>query len=109
MIINLTPHSINYIRNDGTVVTLESAGIARAKQTNVPAGDIDGFAVVKTTFGDVVDLPDFNAGTYYVVSAITAAAAKAHGRTTADLLLTADAVRNDAGQIIGCKAFALYE
>jgi hypothetical protein len=53
-----------------------------------------------------VDLPEYSIGVQYIVSALTVSAAKAYGRTTNDLLLVADTVRNDQGQIIGCKAFA---
>lgn len=109
MIVNLTPHDVNFIMEDGMTVTFQSAGIARAKQTNAEAGNIEGFRIVRASYGEPEGLPMPEAGTYYIVSVLTAAAAKASGRTTDDLLLTADAVRNEAGQIVGCKAFALYE
>ena len=106
MIVNLTPHSITYIHEDGNQTILPSAGIARASQTMTEAGMSGDFRVVNMQFGEPVGLPDYAPGTQYVVSAITVSAARAYGRTTDDLLLVADTVRNEAGQIIGCKAFA---
>lgn len=106
MIINLTPHSITYIHEDGHTTILPSAGIARASQTMTEAGMSGDFRIVTMQFGEPIGLPDYTPGTQYVVSAITVAAARAYGRTTDDLLLVADTVRNEAGQIIGCKAFA---
>mgnify|MGYP003092115823 FL=1 len=58
-------------------------------------------------FGATEDLPAPEDGIYYIVSVITANAAKAEGRTTSDLVITADPVRDDSGRIIGCKRFAL--
>ena len=106
-IINLTPHTINIIE-DGTVkAAFPSQGIARASQTSEAVGNLDGIELVRMAFGKTEDLPAPAAGTFYVVSIITANAAKAEGRTTDDLVITADPVRDAEGKIIGCKRFAL--
>lgn len=106
MIANLTPHSVNIVSADGTpIVTLKPTGtVARAQQSSVQVGTIDGIPVMKTTFGAPVDLPDPEDGVYYLVSLATANAAKAAGRTTDDLLLTLNPVRDADGRIIGCTA-----
>lgn len=107
-IINLTPHTINICAEDGTIVkSFESQGIARAKQTAEHIGEIDGVELVSMKFGEPEDLPEFKEETYYVVSIITANAAKAVGRRVDDLLITADPIRDADGQIIGCKRLAL--
>ena len=107
-IINLTPHTINICNEDGTIVkSFESKGIARAKQTAEVVGNLDGVELVSMKFGEPEDLPEYAEGTYYVVSIITANAAKAVGRRVDDLLITADPVRDADGRIIGCKRFAL--
>ena len=106
MIINLTPHAINYIHDDGKVTNIPSNGIARASQTMKESGEAEGFRIVTTQFGAPVDLPDYEPGKQYIVSAITVSAARAYGRTTDDLLIVADTVRNEQGQIVGCRAFA---
>ena len=104
-IVNLTPHAATVIGNDGEVVaTFPSAGIARAAQTDVKVGEINGIPIVETTFGEVVDLPEPQEGVMLIVSIITLNAARAGGRPTDDLLITSGPVRDDSGRIIGCKA-----
>ena len=108
-IINLTPHKINIVDEEGNVVKIfESSGEARAAQKDVEIGTLEGIPIIETEFGKPVNLPEYNQGTYYIVSAITAKAAYLSGRNTQDLLLTAKTVRNDDGQIIGCQALARY-
>nr|DAF27344.1 MAG TPA: hypothetical protein [Caudoviricetes sp.] len=106
-IINLTPHAINIVDKDGNkIVDLPSEGEARAVQTNISIGSLGDIPLVKTEFGEPIGLPEPAENTFYVVSAITANAAKIAGRTTDDLLLTAETVRNEKNQIIGCRALA---
>lgn len=131
-IINLTPHPVIVVRDDpdgpftgsvGTgpttkeikysvVVEIKPDGpVARARQTDEVVGDVqvNGYAVplVTSRYGEPTDLPAPEDGTYYAVSILTAQAAKAAGRTTSDLLVTSDPVRDSAGKIVGCRKFAL--
>lgn len=107
-IINLTPHAVNIVAEDGTVkAAFPSEGIARASQVAEHAGELEGIELVTMKFGEPEDLPEYAEGTYYVVSIITANAAKAVGRRVDDLLITADPMRDADGRIIGCKRFAL--
>lgn len=104
-IVNLTPHTASVIGTDGEVVaSFPSEGIARAAQTDVKVGEINGVPIVKTTFGEVVDLPAPVEGVFLIVSIITLNAAKAGGRPTDDLLITSGLVRDESGRIVGCKA-----
>ena len=104
---NLTPHLITMVNAEGKVLrTFPSEGIARATQSNIQVGDLDGIPVMETSFGKTIDLPEFQEDTFLIVSVITANAAKANGRTTCDLLLTTDTVRDESGRIVGCRAFA---
>ncbi|MBF1024930.1 MAG: hypothetical protein HXK98_03515 [Candidatus Nanogingivalaceae bacterium] len=106
-VVNLTPHEVTVYDDDDVVIkSYPSEGVARARQTNVVVGCFDGTPVVKTEFGEVTGLPEPAERTVYVVSFITANAAKAHGRTTDDLLVTSGPVRDDKGRVIGCRAFA---
>lgn len=106
-VVNLTPHEVTVLDDDDVVIkTYPSEGLARARQTNVLVGCLDGTPVVRTEFGEVTGLPEPAEGKVYVVSIITANAAKAHGRTTDDLLVTSSSVYNDQGRVIGCRAFA---
>lgn len=109
-IINLTPHEISIVNEEGNVIKVfESAGVARAAQNDVQIGMLEGIPIIETTFGEPVDLPEYSQGTYYIVSALTAKAASLSGRSTRDLLLTGKTVRNSDGQIIGCQALAEYK
>ena len=107
-VINLTPHDIYIIdEHDRRVVTLPSAGIARAESGKTPAEPlvIDGVDI--PVFEFAVGLPAPKSGVGYVVSTITAQAAARAGRTTVDLF-TPDGtpVRDANGQIIGVHALA---
>ena len=53
-------------------------------------------------FGAVEGLPDPEEGVVWIVSRVVAEAAKERD----DLLVTDDAVRDDQGRIIGCRALA---
>ena len=107
-IINLTPHTVSIVDEDGTVkATFPSEGSARADQIATKIGELDGIELVSMKFGATENLPASEDGTYYIVSVITANAAKAEGRTTSDLVITADPVRDDSGRIIGCRRFAI--
>lgn len=108
-IINLTPHPINIIDEEGNIIKVfESAGVARVTQEDAEIGTLEGIPIIETEFGEPIGLPEYSQGTYYIVSAITAKAASLSGRSTRDLLLTGKTVRNSDGQIIGCQALARY-
>ena len=104
---NLTPHEVKVMDNDGNVIaTFSSEGEARARQHDVLVGEIAGIPIVKTEFGEVTGLPEPAEGVVFIVSKITRDAADDQGRTTDDLLIPSQAVRDDQGHIIGCRAFA---
>lgn len=109
-IINLTPHAVTLI-NGGNEIKFDSQGVARAKQIETVAGEMEicgqKIPTVRMEYGEPEDLPEPKAGVCYIVSYITAMAAKAKGRGTNDLLMTADLVRNEEGQIIGCRKFSV--
>ena len=106
-IVNLTPHEVKVLDDDDNVIaTFPSVGVARARQHDVPAGEIESIPVVKTEFGEASGLPEPTEDAVFIVSRITVEAARAQGRTTDDLLTTSGAVRDDQGRIVGCRAFA---
>lgn len=131
-ITNLTPHPVVVLRDDpnGEVTGFTGVGaaqmegrftlvgrvapagtVARAAQTDEVVGslEIGDFAVplVTSRYGEPTDLPASEDGTFYVVSILTAQAAKSAGRSTSDLLVTSDPVRDAVGKIIGCRKFAI--
>ena len=113
---NFTPHAVTVFDEDGDpLVILPSVGLARAKQTAITVGEVDlltgSVPVKKMTFGAVEGLPETAADDeYFIVSAITAQAAMETNHPLKNqLLVVADPVRNDDGQIIGCKAFSTFK
>lgn len=103
-IMNLTPHLICIMDNDGNrIAKFESMGIARADSSETVVDHLNGIPVVEMTYGAPVGLPDPTDDTMYIVSMLTIQAAISVGRSTDDLLTTADLVRDEQGRIIGCR------
>ncbi|MCK9576450.1 MAG: hypothetical protein M0R51_11055 [Clostridia bacterium] len=103
-IINLTPHDIILCDENGTVIqSIPSTGkIARAQEIRTQIDEINGIPVYKIEYGNTIDLPEPQDNTIYIVSSLTAQAAK--DRT--DLYIPADSVRDAHGKIIGCRGLA---
>ena len=103
-LVNLTPHSITFVDDAGnTVLTVEPSGqVARCSVAREKIGDINGIPVNKSRFGKVENLPDPQEGTIFIVSALTAQAVPERE----DVFITDDAVRDEQGRIIGCRALA---
>jgi|LauGreDrversion4_2_1035121.scaffolds.fasta_scaffold169140_3 hypothetical protein len=107
-IINATPHDVHLIYN-GTKTTFEKSGILpRVNQTNLdlPTLDLDGILIPlkMSILGEIVDLPAPQDNVFYIVSLIVLEAGKKVGRKD---LLAPDTLRDDKGNIIGCKGFIL--
>jgi hypothetical protein len=100
-IVNLTPHKITFMNDDNNVVmdVLPSGDVARVSSTSVVVDSVNGIDVCTTSFGDVVGLPDAVDGVVYIVSRMCKSAVS--GRD--DVLVPGDAVRNDDGNIVGCR------
>lgn len=103
-IVNLTPHTINFLDEDNNpVLTVEPSGvIARARQTRTLCGTVAGIPVNQCAYGRVQGLPGPAKETIYVVSAITAQACPKRE----DVYIVDDSVRNEDGRIIGVRALA---
>ena len=103
-IVNLTPHSIAVLdASNEVVLNLPSEGNARCKVEKTVIGSLNGFAVKKSVFGEIEGLHEPEDNTVYVVSAITAQAAK----DRKDLYIVEDTVMDSSGRIIGCKSFGV--
>ena len=106
-IINLTPHTINFVGQDNTIIlSVPSSGVARATQRREIVDTIvaDGITlpVARCTYGDVQGLPAPQADTIYIVSAITAQAVPERQ----DVFIVDDSVRDENGRIIGVRGIA---
>jgi len=111
-LVNLTPHEVVLFVGDQTV-RFPSVGVARAEQEDVLIGEITAVGdvhipVIETRYGKPEDLPDPMPGVGYIVSFLTVEAAKRVGRVTNDLFTPADLVRDDDGQVVGCRALARH-
>jgi hypothetical protein len=96
---NLCPHAIT-IHGDPPLVYEPSGQVARVAEE--PGQPIDGYPFPATTasrYGQGTGLPDPEEGTLYVVSVVVAVASP----TRADVFYPGEAVRDDAGQIVGVK------
>ena len=102
-IVNCTPHAINIMDSEGKeILTLEPSGICpRCSVERKKVGNINGIPINKSVFGDVYDLPSPQPDTIYIVSRVVAEAARRE-----DLYIVDDAVRDENGRIIGCRALA---
>ena len=107
-LVNLTPHPIHIYIRDQRIASIEPSGtVARAEVERVGFGHISfggrGVPIYRSVFWDVQNLPDPEEGTRCIVSRIVAEAC----RDRTDLLIVDDTVRDEHGQIIGCRAFGV--
>lgn len=108
-LVNLTPHAINLVNLDNEVIlTLEPSGkVARCSVTSTTIGDINGFPLTSTEFGGLIDMPedthDGGVNEVYIVSQITAN--HPDNRHRYDVVFPNELVRDEKGNIIGCKSF----
>lgn len=119
-IINLTPHAVvlHGAGSPGGTDTFEVSpnGPARCVETieQLPTLSYDPFhdggmafgaSIQRKTFGAVTGLPDYDPTKpwlMYIVSQMVADACPDRD----DLLVTSDVVRDDAGRVVGCRAFS---
>ena len=109
-VINLTPHTINLVAEDGTqLLSLESQGVARVASTTEVVGflQVGGVAVPQThtTFGEVEGLPEQEPGVGYIVSNMIISALAQQGIHRDDLFTPGLQVRDEQGRVIGCRSF----
>lgn len=93
--INLTPHAIHL---PGRVIEI-SGKISRCDEITSFMGEIDGVEIVYRRYGKVHDLPVFQKDVFLIVSLLVRQACPDRG----DLLSPGDLIRDENGQIIGCK------
>lgn len=103
-IVNCTPHTLTFVNDEGEVIrSLEPSGIIpRVSSTISVVGDIDGIPDEETCYGEVTGLPAKQDGVVLVVSAMVAARLPDRD----DLRVPGRQVRNERGQVIGCKSLS---
>lgn len=101
-IINLCPHKATLVLEGKTLEIAPSGNIARVASEEVLVGYIMGIPIYDTVYGDVTGLPDSEDGVFYFVSRLVKSACP----NRADLLVPGGQVRDDNGNIVGCKGLA---
>lgn len=101
-ILNLTPHSISFIGDDGNIISVidPSGQLARVSARTVRTGEISGIPTSETEYGEVESLPDPQDGVIYIVSSLVASRCQDRD----DVFIPNESVRDSQGRIIGCKS-----
>ena len=105
-LVNLTPHVINLRKEDGSMVDIAPSGqVARVDAVIVEVARVDDVIIRVATYGDVQGLPDPQEGVGYLVSGMVLS--RVSGR--ADVFAPGNALRDDAGRVIGCDGLSATE
>ena len=103
--INCTPHAVTVMNdNNEVILSLPKSGlIPRLSQTTQLRYILRNIPITETVFGQTVDLPNPEPYTFLIVSRLVLEANK----DREDLLVPNDIVRDESGNIIGCRSFAI--
>lgn len=102
-VINKTPHQVHIVDENCQLVRTYEKGdsqIRLAVKTVQDTALVDGTPTSRTEFGEPEGLPEFVEGVFYIVSQLVKNALP--NRT--DLLVPAEVVRDEKGNILGCKS-----
>ena len=100
-VVNLTPHPVVVLRDGERIEFPPSGQVARLGEEIVSTGmTIEGVPVVEKRLSGL-DLPPVQPGVFYIVSLAVAQVARRE-----DLLVPDDLVRDERGQVIGCRRLA---
>jgi len=105
VVINLTPHSVTVLGEDGQVVaTVRPSGeVLRLPEVVQDTSlRLAGVPVVEKSLDPDAKLPPVRDGVYYIVSLPVAQAAR-----RPDFIVPDDLYRDPEGRVIGCRRFAV--
>lgn len=103
-LINLTPHALNIVAADGSVVDIQSSGnVARVASSSAVVATINGINVTAPTWGEVTGLPAAQEGVVLIVSRMV----KDRVANRADVMVPGAPVRDAEGKIIGASGLSL--
>ena len=102
---NYTPHPVTICDEDGNIfrAILPEETPIRLSQQTVPHSLVDGIQLTITRYGAPVDLPEAEEGVWLIVSQMVFDALPQR----ADLCVPAELVRDDIGNIIGCRSLGV--
>lgn len=107
MIINKTPHDIVVFVRDKKIIIKSEGEPIRLKSTTVRDGFVsygnDLIPLTKSDFSEVENMPDKREGVFYIVSSLVCQAYPDRD----DLLIPNESVRDENGNIIGCKSLSV--
>lgn len=103
-IVNCTPHPITIVGENNEIVLTLPKGlvIPRLTQSSQIVDEVCNIPVTETIFGETTDLPEKVEGTFLIVSRLVMAA----NLDRNDLLVPNQLVRDENGNIIGCRSLA---
>jgi len=102
--VNLTPHAIHLIDSNNQMTTFMPDGtVARVSMTSTVVSNFNGIEIITQKPGPVVGLPDVCQDVIWIVSAMVRLACPAR----LDLVSPGDLVRDDQGNIVGCRNFVM--
>jgi len=105
-LINMTPHPIHIVGADNQVLVTIPKGdsLIRLKANTIDAGfTVNDIPITKTEYSEPIGLPEYHLGTFYIVSQLVKSALP----DREDLLVPADVVRDNDGNIIGCRSLGI--
>lgn len=102
-LVNLTPHVLNIIAADGSIVDIQPSGdVARVASTTTTVATLKGINVTASTWGDVTGLPPTQDGIAFIVSRMV----KDRVPDRPDVLVPGVPVRDADGKIIGANGLS---
>lgn len=108
-VVNTTPHAIEVLAEDGTVIATFPPAWRPARvrpERNAPKALVTRqgtLPIVTERYGRVIDLPSPAIGVRLIVSRAVAAALPERD----DLIVPTDLVRDESGRVIGCRALGV--
>ena len=105
-VVNCTPHDVNLITENGSITFPRSGIIPRLteQQNKINSVIVNGIEIdiMSKSFLEPEGLPEPKENTIFIVSALVAGAVKNRD----DLVIPNDIIRDDKGNIIGCRNLA---
>ena len=103
--VNLTPHDVTVSSRGKIKKYVKDGTVARVSETVTLAFTIDDCDISDVVFGDIIGLPAPVKGVYFIVSAMVKEAVKKSGSGRNDCVSPGNLIRNEKGEVIGCKGF----
>lgn len=100
---NATQHTVNvFVDGKEAIVLVPTGVLPRVQQQEEVVDTINGIKITKQTFSEPYGLPEEEEGVFWVVSRLTAEAAK----NRKDLLVPGPMVRGEDGRPVGCNGLS---